>query len=291
VVIRDLNADGRPDVLVANAGDATVSALLGTGRGRLAAALTSPAGGFNRTLFAIAVADFNRDQRLDVASTDPTGAVTVVYGDGTGRFSHPRSFPAPPYAVGIGVGDFNKDHRADLAVGGFGSDALQILLGDGRGGFRSGQQPVVGQSSSCVRVADVNGDGSADVISANLGSNDVGIVFGRGDGRFRAVERVPVGRAPSCFGVGRFVESRHRGLDLAVANVADLSVSVLDQGSGGRFRRTDLEAGQVWTNQVADVTGDRHLDVVAAGGTANAVLVFPGDGRGGFAAPIALALG
>src|SRR5439155_13909145 len=94
----DFNADGKPDLTVAN-NDASVSVLLGNGDGTFQAA---------RTFWAhihpasVAVGDFNRDgnQDLAVANFD-SGDVSVLLGNGDGTLQAPS---APPILTVIKAG-------------------------------------------------------------------------------------------------------------------------------------------------------------------------------------------
>src|SRR6202040_275367 len=86
VAIGDLNGDGKPDVIVANAGG-SVSVLLGNGDGTLKAATSTL---INQNAQSLALGDFNGDGKLDmaVAGSDP-GGVVVLLGKGDGTFQPP----------------------------------------------------------------------------------------------------------------------------------------------------------------------------------------------------------
>jgi hypothetical protein len=76
VAIGDFNADGKADLVTANAGSNTVTVLLGNGDGTFAAPLNPPAG--TDPIFA-AVGDFNGDGLTDVAAANnSTLSVTVL---------------------------------------------------------------------------------------------------------------------------------------------------------------------------------------------------------------------
>jgi len=83
LILEDMNRDGRPDVAVANAGDATVSLLLnvtapGTFTPALATKVDFATGAGAR---AIATGDVNRDGKRDLAVTNETaGTVSILLG-------------------------------------------------------------------------------------------------------------------------------------------------------------------------------------------------------------------
>jgi hypothetical protein len=75
VAIGDLNADGRPDLAVANANSNYVSILLGNGNGTFASAVNSLAG---NNPFSLAIGDLNADGRPDLAvATSSNGSILL----------------------------------------------------------------------------------------------------------------------------------------------------------------------------------------------------------------------
>jgi hypothetical protein len=119
------------------------------------------------------VGDFNRDEKLDLAVTnfsdDVKGnTVSVLLGDGTGKFA-PFSSPVTginPYTMVLG--DFNGDGKLDLAVADLSWDTvysgITILLGDGRGNFSlTSTTPSGAGEAPAVVAGDFNGDGRLDL--------------------------------------------------------------------------------------------------------------------------------
>jgi hypothetical protein len=75
LAIGDLNADGRPDLAVANYGSNGLSVLLADGRGGFAEAITYP----TTRPWSVAIGDLNADGRPDVALADSdSGSVSVM---------------------------------------------------------------------------------------------------------------------------------------------------------------------------------------------------------------------
>ena len=98
VEIADVNGDGKPDIIVANERSNDVTILLGDGKGGFTQAKGSPfpAGHAPND---IAVGDFNRDGRLDLAFANHENKyLTVLLGEGQGGFT-----PAPnsPFAADV----------------------------------------------------------------------------------------------------------------------------------------------------------------------------------------------
>ena len=92
----DFTGDGRLDLAVANAGDGTVSVLLGNGDGTFQPQVTYAVGSGPD---AIVAGDFTGDGRIDLAVANGRcdDTVSVLLGNGDGTFQ-----PQVTYAVGSG---------------------------------------------------------------------------------------------------------------------------------------------------------------------------------------------
>ncbi len=208
----DFNEDGIPDLAIENAGDNTISILLGNGTGGftlftvLAAVGTPPCTSINgaQSNCAIVVGDFNNDGHADLAVTSRVdGTVTVLLGNGKGQFAQ---VSGPPTTVGakpqaLKIGDFNNDGNLDLVVANGDDDTLSILLGNGNGTFTeaSGSPislgPAGGDLTSFpffIAVADFNSDTNADLAVVMGRTNNVILLEGKGDGTFTPFASSPI---------------------------------------------------------------------------------------------------
>jgi hypothetical protein len=155
VVGTDVNADGKPDLVVANicgvltvvcGGPSTVGVLLGNGDGTFQPAVTYDSGpGFARSAV---VADVNLDGKPDVVvGSCCTNKVSVLLGNGDATFQRPESFDSggsEPQSVA--VADVNGDARPDLVAPNFFSNTVGVMLNN----------TAIGKFSSTSLVSSLN---------------------------------------------------------------------------------------------------------------------------------------
>lgn len=307
VAVADFNSDGRPDIVVANAGDNTVTVLLGDGKGTFVQAKGSPFPAGNSPN-DICVADFNADEKLDLAFANHDAKyLTVLLGDGQGGFKpapgSPVTVASNPHTHGVAAGDFNGDGRLDLVTDSWAENKVTVVIGDGRGGFSSpGVQFAVGKRPyERVRVADVNGDGHADIITTNLDGDNVTVLLSDGRGGFAqaAGSPFPAGKTP--FGVAVADLNGDGRLDLAVVNFSghpedaenDAVTILLGDGKGGfrSMRGSPFPTGHAPIRvAIGDVNGDGTLDVVTVNLASNDITILLG-GRGTFTRAATIAVG
>jgi len=116
----------------------------------------------------LAVADFNRDGKLDIVAD---GSVWLGEGDGTFNTANPISLPVSSPNGNYVTADFNNDQIPDLAVipaSGFSSGTAQVLLNSQDGVFRTGGSATfsgAGTTDGTLIAADFTGDGTTDLAS------------------------------------------------------------------------------------------------------------------------------
>jgi hypothetical protein len=133
VALGDVNGDGWPDIVTANAAGGSISVLLGDGTGSFGPHADYAAGA---RPVALALRDLDGDGHLDVVVADSLGNQTeVLHGAGDGSFGAATAFPCGNGPTGIAVGDLNHDGIPDLVVVNHNSRNLAVLRGLGGGVF------------------------------------------------------------------------------------------------------------------------------------------------------------
>jgi hypothetical protein len=298
--IADLNGDAKNDLLVTNAGNNTVSVLLGNGTGGFAPAVAYATGAEPKN---VALADLNGDAKLDlVTANQGSASITVRLGNGNGTFQARVDHTACVGTHEVALADLNADGRVDAAAACWGGSVLSVLLGNGSGGFAPKVDLPTGAAPHSIVVADFNADGKRDLATANHDSANVSILLGNGNGTFLAATNRAVGSGPHSLRVGDLNGDGRP--DLAVANDASNTVSVLlATGTGTLFQAaTSLPTGMTPKGvAIADINGDGKLDVLTAdirgnypnivnpGGDTVSVLL--GNGNGTFQARTSYTVG
>ena len=294
VAAGDFNADGAPDLAVANTFSTTVSILLGRGDGTFPETPTYTTG---RHPESVVVADFNRDGRADLAVANAgSHYISILLGNGNGTFQAPANFATSRGPTSVALGDFNRDGLHDLVVSTYGSadyyfpnilTTVSVLIGNGDGTFQPEQRFEAGPGPNAVAVGDFNGDSVQDLAVAAYGAypqrnNTVAVLLGTGNGTFGAPQAFTAGNAVSYVAVGDF--NRDGRSDLAASNYNDGNVSILLGNGDGTFRAagTVPTGAAPWFILVDDMNNDQVPDLIVTGHWSDIVSVVHGNGDGTF---------
>lgn len=245
--LADVNGDQKLD-LVTESGTA-----LGNGDGTFKDPIGYSAGPLP---VAVAVGDFNRDGKPDLAIADYSfgGHVYVLLGNGDGTFQSATTYSSGRSSHSVATGDFNGDGKLDLTLPNQADNTVSVLLGNGDGAFGAATNYATGSNPHSVVAADFNNDGKVDLAVAG---NDIGatafgvsILSGNGDGSFRGA--VTYNSPQSSFAIVAADFNRDGSLDLATpfAQVGVLlnACSQRPPGLGIHTRTNGLNVS--WANSV-----------------------------------------
>jgi hypothetical protein len=278
----DFNSDGKSDLLVVRAGDASVgdngdaTIFLGNGDGTFSPGQVLVTG---KNPSAVALSDLNADHKLDLIFSNLTDdSVTVLLGNGDGTFQSRLAYLVEGPPKSVSVIDLNQDGKSDLAVGW--GISVDFFLGNGDGTFHKGQSVLAYFST----IGDFNQDGKVDLIvgECSIFSKPVScspyLRLGNGDGTFQPPNAIP-GVSGSVAAVAADVNGDGK-LDL-FGTSSDRTQLLLFLGNGdGTFQQAlTFAAG---TNPaiglIADFDGDKAPDLVALNSGANAISVLLNTG-------------
>ncbi|HEY2586148.1 MAG TPA: FG-GAP-like repeat-containing protein [Tepidisphaeraceae bacterium] len=289
VAVADVNGDGKPDVITANASSGTVSVLIGNGNGTFQAQrtfATSFVGEGNPEPMSVAVADVNGDGKPDlVVANSSFNEVVVLLGNGDGTFQAPQSFPVGASPQFVAVADVNGDGKPDIVASSLESDMVNVLLGNGDGRFQSQQSFFVGSSPNAVAIADVTGDGKPDLIVANYIDGTIGLLAGNGNGTFQSQQTFATGGSFDRFVAVADVNGDGKP-DLLFTDSSPAQVGVMLGNGNGTFQspQTFAVTNPPSSLAVADVNGDGRPDLIVGKEDGSAISVLLGNGNGTFQA-------
>ena len=243
VAIGDLNGDGLPDLVIANAGSDTVSVLLNT----TALGATTPTYATQADFLTgdapreVAIGDLNGDGRPDLAianvNSDSVSVLinTTMPGAAAPTFATQEEFTTGTSPYSVAIGDLNGDGRPDLAIANAISANVTVLLNTTMPGATTPTYAAktdfnTGFSPFSVAIGDLNGDGRPDLAIANYGSNSVSVLLntttpGATTPSYVAKTDFTAGTRPYSLAIGDLNGDGRP--DLAIANRDSNNLSVL----------------------------------------------------------------
>ena len=289
VVAADVNGDQKLDLLAINAGDNTVTVLLGNGDGTYQpGVLYTACNTTDCAPLAITVADFNKDGHPDIALSDAVGGIDILLNRGNGTFDAPVFYPAtnccgggvPGGESGIAAAYLNTDKDLDLVIAA--PSGVWVYLGNGDGSFKTPVNYSFPYGDS-IAIADVNGDKKLDLIVPDYYSSCVWVLLGDGNGTFKPAVAYATDWFPQSIVVADF---NGDGLpDIAMGSDSGPYITLAFGNGDGTFRAGANYNQGDWIGQAtADFNGDGNPDIVTFSSSRFAVML--GSSHGILSTPI-----
>jgi hypothetical protein len=291
LAIGDLNGDGKPELVVANNGANIVSVLLNNGDGTFNAKTNYVTG---TAPISVTIADFRGTGTNDVAVANlNSNAVSYLRNNGDGTLQPVTTAGSVSLGTSFVIaGDFNNDHKMDLAA--LGLLGVSVFPGNGNGSFQSAVATVGPAELDQLVEGDFNGDGKNDLVFDNYGSNVVSVMLGNGNGGFQAPVKYFAGTNIQSVAAGDFNGDGTN--DLVVGGEGSAyppngTISILlNKGDGTFHFFTNYLTGWFVSVAVADFNADGKADLAAVDAAANQVDVILGNGDGTFQPAYAFAV-
>jgi C1A family cysteine protease len=283
----DLNADGYPDLVSANAAAGNLSVLLSNGDGTFAAAVPYTVGSGPRSVTA---ADLNADGYLDLAAGNSfSGSLSILINNGDGTFAAATSLPSIGAPRSVISGDFDADGDLDVIASSMDNSALRIHVGNGTGSLVGATNRAVAGSPYSLTAGDLDNDGDFDLVYPDYGASEVHVVWSDGPAVFGSESAYDTETGP------RWVTLTDMNgdifLDLVVANYTAQTVTVMINNGDLSFTSTTVSTSPLKPEAVcsADLNGNGLPDIVASG--SNGIRVIANNGDGTYADPVVFTTG
>lgn len=234
------------------------------------------------------VADFDGDDKLDMAVISLTGELRVLVGNGT-TFVLGQSQQLDGLPIWMAGADFDEDGDQDLVIVRSYANSTDIWLNDGTGSFTQGASLQVGTDALAVTVGDFDADGHVDVAVSRPAAPEIVLGFGDGTGGFSGQQQFTLPGGGQAFNLAAGDPTRDGVTDLIVADPV-LSRLVIFPGQqstldiGTSYLQLDVP-GVPGAVSIGDLSGDGLSDMVVSAYDADRYVViteiFAKDGIGG----------
>lgn len=260
----DAYSNGPSDLIVGNTLQNNFAVLINNGNGHFRAdqdysVSNGPA--------YLAVGDFNRDGKPDVAVTQTNGSAVSLLINNTLPTPQPgsRNFRKPKLltpmngnmATGVAVADFNGDGLPDIATAYFEDNSVRVVLNQRHGNFSAATSYPVGKQPYWIAAGDLNNDGYPDLVTANTTDGTISVLMNKADGTgaFQPAVTYTVGHLPYQVAIG---DLNGDGIpDIAVTDYGDNTVTILYGPLNSQFGV--VQSLPTCTNPYGIVIGDfRH---------------------------------
>jgi FG-GAP-like repeat/IPT/TIG domain/FG-GAP repeat len=290
VAIGDLDGDGKPDLVVANASSNTVSVIRNTsvsgsiGSSSFATKVDFTTGS---APFSIAIGDLDGDGKLDLAVANSVSNTVSLFRNTSfsgsidiSSFAFKVDFATGLYPYSIAIGDLDGDGKSDLATVNVNANTVSVLRNTsirgsiGTGSFTAKVDFTTNFAPQSLAIGDLDGDSKPDLVTANHSSSTVSVIRNTatngsiGTSSFAPKIDFTTGKNPYAVAIGD-MDGDGRP-DLATANYGSNTLSILRNTSisgnisiGSFASKVDFTTG-IYPQSIAigDLDGDGKPDLV-----------------------------
>ncbi len=253
-------------IVTANAGDNTVSVLVGNVDGTFAPAASYSVGD---DPVGVAVADFNGALVIATANAG-NNMVSVLQGNADDTFQPAVEYPVGNDPDGVAMG-IDAAGNLNIIAANAGDNTVSIWQQTPTGLVAPAVSYPVGDDPDAVAVSP-DANGNLVVATANAGDNTVSVLQGNSAGTFAPVGAFPVGKDPIAVVVGY---DNFGNFGLVTANAGDNTVSVLHAVSNGGFQSvaTVPLGARPSAMAVGAFNSDANFEIFTTSAAANTVSV------------------
>ncbi|MEY4830391.1 MAG: hypothetical protein RLZZ562_2187 [Planctomycetota bacterium] len=214
-----------------------------------------------------AVADFNGDNKVDLAVGGFEGEVQVLIGNGpvftAGQLLNPGGV-----VIWMDHSDFDADGDVDLVILRRDVQFVEVLENDGNAQFSPGPSFPIGSGSLQVLAADATDDGIVDLLVSRPYSPEIQVFVGDGAGSFAQGQAITLPDGGQSFTMALGDATRDQIADLVVADPTLNRVLVFaGLGSNQSFSPAPTilaVPGGPAACSVGDITGDGAADIAVS---------------------------